>query len=301
MKNVTADIHHIDGLSEEIDESKTKGTFVIGAGFGRTGTSSLQLALSKSGWRSYHMREIFKAGSKHMNYMKEVGTLKCKLKQEMKDYDPSFSNYNKIALSKDAFDWNKVFNDPTTGKYNAAVDFPACAFYLDLIEFYKPNYKVILTVRDDEDKWYKSVDKTIHQIESLSDSVEFRFFNWVLGTDFMGMRYATFGGLIFDAKNSHYDFWNDEKMCKQKYKDWIEAVKKHVPKDKLLVFNVKDGYRPFCEFLGVDIPNEEFPHANDTKVMLQVVDKMRKILLIIRCVFIIIVSVVVYLLFKQYA
>ena len=34
------------------------------------------------------------------------------------------------------------------------------------------------------------------------------------------------------------------------------------PKDKLLVFNVKDGWEPLCQFLEVDVPNKPFPHRN---------------------------------------
>ena len=35
-----------------------------------------------------------------------------------------------------------------------------------------------------------------------------------------------------------------------------------VPKDQLLIFNVKDGWEPLCSFLGKDIPDKKFPHKN---------------------------------------
>ena len=34
------------------------------------------------------------------------------------------------------------------------------------------------------------------------------------------------------------------------------------PSDKLLVYNVKEGWEPLCNFLGVDIPLKPFPHKN---------------------------------------
>ena len=34
------------------------------------------------------------------------------------------------------------------------------------------------------------------------------------------------------------------------------------PKDKLLIFNVKDGWEPLCNFLGKAIPDKKFPHKN---------------------------------------
>jgi hypothetical protein len=41
-------------------------------------------------------------------------------------------------------------------------------------------------------------------------------------------------------------------------------VKAHVPADKLLVFDVKQGWAPLCEFLGVPVPSHAFPNRNDT-------------------------------------
>lgn len=48
------------------------------------------------------------------------------------------------------------------------------------------------------------------------------------------------------------------------YNRWVEDVKKTVPADKLLVFNVKQGWEPLCKFLGLPIPSNPFPHHNET-------------------------------------
>jgi hypothetical protein len=48
------------------------------------------------------------------------------------------------------------------------------------------------------------------------------------------------------------------------YNNWIEDVKRTVPKDQLLVFNVKEGWEPLCKFLGVPVPQTPFPRVNDT-------------------------------------
>jgi sulfotransferase family protein len=38
-----------------------------------------------------------------------------------------------------------------------------------------------------------------------------------------------------------------------------------VPPDRLLVYEVKEGWEPLCEFLGAEVPkNKPFPHLNDT-------------------------------------
>ncbi len=50
------------------------------------------------------------------------------------------------------------------------------------------------------------------------------------------------------------------------YNQWLEEVKQTVPKDRLLIFNVKQGWKPLCKFLEVPIPENPFPHENETKV-----------------------------------
>ncbi len=32
----------------------------------------------------------------------------------------------------------------------------------------------------------------------------------------------------------------------------------------LLVYEVKEGWEPLCEFLGVEVPDKPFPRLNDT-------------------------------------
>ena len=43
-------------------------------------------------------------------------------------------------------------------------------------------------------------------------------------------------------------------------------VKRIVPSDKLLVYDVKEGWEPLCTFLGLPVPNNPFPRVNDTQV-----------------------------------
>src|SRR5919112_3095268 len=44
-----------------------------------------------------------------------------------------------------------------------------------------------------------------------------------------------------------------------------QAVREEIGPDRLLVFDVKEGWEPLCAFLGVPVPDgEAFPHLNDT-------------------------------------
>ena len=42
-----------------------------------------------------------------------------------------------------------------------------------------------------------------------------------------------------------------------------EEVKRIVPAERLLVWEVTEGWEPLCEFLEVDVPDGPLPHAND--------------------------------------
>lgn len=58
-------------------------------------------------------------------------------------------------------------------------------------------------------------------------------------------------------------------LYRVKYRQHNERVQAVIPAEKLLVFNVKQGWKPLCEFLGCDVPSTPFPRANvahsDTK------------------------------------
>ena len=59
------------------------------------------------------------------------------------------------------------------------------------------------------------------------------------------------------------------------YTDWISEVKNVVPKEKLLVFSVKEGWEPLCHFLDLPTPIEPFPKTNDTKMVKRTIKTIR--------------------------
>ena len=48
------------------------------------------------------------------------------------------------------------------------------------------------------------------------------------------------------------------------YENWIGYVKRTVPAEKLLVFNVKNGIVPLAKFCGEPVPNWPMPNRNDS-------------------------------------
>ena len=203
---------------------------VFGAGFGRTGTMSLKFALEKLGiGPCYHMREVVSRPS-HIKLW----------------YD--------ISRGDEYPNWNRLFSE-----FNSAVDFPVCLFYKQLINKF-PDAKFILTLRD-FDTWYKSTANTIYKVPNiLPDWFErvvypIRMFI-VMQVDLIWV------GLF---KNN----FSDRESTKLVYYEHIERVKKIIPVDKLLIYNVKEGWEPLCEFLDVDVPGIPFPKVNDTAEMLR--------------------------------
>ncbi|KUL82887.1 hypothetical protein ZTR_09008 [Talaromyces verruculosus] len=125
--------------------------------------------------------------------------------------------------------------DQLLGDCQAVCDWPACAFAKELIEAY-PQAKVILTTRD-VNSWHSLVSKF-----SWAASMYYPMLNKFFDTFFRG------------------DFPN---QGKEVYMNHLKEVRSLVPPEKLLEFNISEGWGPLCEFLGHDIPQTPFPHSNE--------------------------------------
>ena len=209
---------------------------VVGAGFGRTGTLSLKTALEELGFGPcYHMVEVFA--------------------------HPEHAPLWEAAWRGDLVDWEEILEG-----YEAAVDWPACAFYEQLMERY-PDAKVILTVRDPE-RWYESTRSTIYELSMITTCSP--LFRLVFGA----IRLLRFGRLgrgnmaeeiiwegTFGGK------FEDKRHAIEVFNRHNEEVRRRVPQEKLLVYEVKEGWGTLCEFLGVEEPDEPFPRLNDAAEM----------------------------------
>ncbi len=204
---------------------------VIGAGFPRTGTNTLKRALEILGVsKAYHFKDLL--------------------------YNPENLHYWEALASTRRMAWDEIYDG-----YQASVDFPCYPWYKEHMEQY-PDAKVILTVRP-FDKWYLSVKSTI----------------WTAGPQSVFEKIAMLAKLPFDphlrkvlkcVKFVKGFLWEtqfqgrflDEAFVEKIWNQHIEEVMAYVPKEKLLVYEVKDGWGPLCEFLDLPNPTEEFPHLN---------------------------------------
>lgn len=107
------------------------GLRIVGAGFGRTGTLSMKLALEMLGLGPcYHMHEVFR--------------------------NPTHPDIWSAAADGPA-DWDTLLAD-----YQSTVDWPSTFFWRELADHY-PEAKVILTVRSTE-SWLNSMQQTILKV-----------------------------------------------------------------------------------------------------------------------------------------
>ena len=79
------------------------------------------------------------------------------------------------------------------------------------------------------------------------------------------MLYILNGSALISGRELHPDS-RDVLLLKKIYREHNALVKALVPKEKLLVFNVKEGWEPLCDFLGCDVPDCPFPRENVTGV-----------------------------------
>eukprot|EP01112_Ceratiomyxa_fruticulosa_P007233 TRINITY_DN1867_c0_g1_i2.p1 TRINITY_DN1867_c0_g1~~TRINITY_DN1867_c0_g1_i2.p1 ORF type:complete len:210 (+),score=16.53 TRINITY_DN1867_c0_g1_i2:290-919(+) len=148
-------------------------------------------------------------------------------------------------------EWEELYQP-----YKATTDFPACCFYLDYHRMY-PDAKVILAIRDFE-SWYKSASNTIYGASfGWAPKVLAWFFPW------FRRLHATNTKIIWNGE--FQGRFLDKEAARKVYEHHISEVKRLIPKDQLLLFDVKKGWEPLCKFLGKPIPKQPFPNVNDTK------------------------------------
>ena len=201
---------------------------LINAGLGRTGTTSLKVALERLGFGPcYHMFDIVSS--------------KERLEQ-----------WEKIVCDAQHPDWEAVFDG-----YTSAVDGPCAIYYRQIMEAF-PEARIILTVRDAE-RWYQSTYDTLYQFalkgEESSPEIHsmqsrlYRMTNTMIWNGLFGGRFS------------------DKEYATEVFRNHNQEVVRNIDPGNLLVYDVKQGWKPLCAFMGVDVPPEDFPHVNDTESM----------------------------------
>jgi len=220
---------------------RDESMLVIGAGLGRTGTLSTRSALEHLlGHPCYHGAVPVAERPEH------------------------------------AIPWINIF---TSGKlepematellegYSAGVDFTIFTWYKQLMEIY-PDAKVLLTVRDPE-RWFASMT-VLHTVFGTLIQQPYAGVMTAMGLG----HFTKYSQEVLMAPNApgilgrvNRAMLSGKEEAVEVFKSHVAEVKAHVPANRLLVLDVRDGWAPLCEFLERPVPDTPFPNVNDTAMM----------------------------------
>jgi hypothetical protein len=212
---------------------ESNGLAVIGAGLARTGTTSFHEAMHVLGFDPcYHDADLF-----GLDDGPNAGHLDAWFRLATEGVQP---------------DWRRLF-----ANYRAVVNTPGSRFYRELVAAF-PDAKVVLTVRDVEG-WLRSVRVLYEFFVELGHK-------GATETE-AGRRWQI---VMTKLEWDQLGDVEDTDQLRRAFHEHNESVIADVPPDRLLVFDVRDGCDPLCQFLGVSVPAEPFPRANDSEFLKQV-------------------------------
>jgi hypothetical protein len=156
-------------------------------------------------------------------------------------------------------DWTAFFAD-----FQSAVDWPASRFYKQLMALY-PDAKVLLNVRDPE-AWYESMLKTVYPASRMGLSAPAESILARMGRMIDTLSWQP----LFHGR------FEDKPYALSVFERHNQEVQDYVPADRLLVWDVKEGWEPLCRFLGVAVPDTPFPHLHDTETFRKQLEMYRE-------------------------
>jgi hypothetical protein len=149
--------------------------------------------------------------------------------------------------------------------YRSTVDWPGGYFYRELLDAH-PDAKVLLSVRDPE-RWEPSFRETIVDM-CFGESLIRLLSSARAHVDPRWRRYLDFVNRMFWSERGTFPDGHSPTALIDGFVAHNAEVQRTVPAEQLLVWEVTDGWEPLCEFLGVEVPDEPLPHANDRATFL---------------------------------
>lgn len=211
---------------------------VVYAGFGRSGTKSLSQALKRLGYKTCH-------GTEMMSMKDTQGIFEALAEQRIDDA---------LRLTEEA-------------DCNATLE--VHSWWWRAIRKLRPNAKFLVVIRD-YDPWERSCQQALQVMQPM-----LRYpLRWLpmmdLSTRVMiAAAEESMGKGPDDAleyltnPTSEKSIKDRKQMYDQFVQDGMDFVKEEP--DRAILFHLKDGYAPLCEFLGInesECPDEPFPQLN---------------------------------------
>ncbi|CAM5622061.1 sulfotransferase family protein [Streptomyces fumanus] len=164
----------------------------------------------------------------------------------------------RAAARGESVDWARVYQG-----YRSSVDWPGAAFWREITGAF-PAAKVILTVRDPE-SWYASAASSIHAAATapVPEDADPGF------AEVRQMSLDVVWNGVFDGR------FTDKEHAIRVFEEHNAAVRREIDPERLLVFEVGQGWEPLCAFLGVPVPDEPFPRSNDRAAFARLMEDRR--------------------------
>lgn len=184
-----------------------------------------------------------------------TGTMSTKLALEQLGFGPCHhmlevmqnpaqpAHWRAVAAGQ-TVEWAEVF-----AGYASQVDWPGAAVWKSTAAAF-PDAKVLHTERP-EDLWWKSFNSTIGKFFANQERLE-------LPPPIREI-FETMSGWFI--KNTFADV-ADRDSAISAYRLNNRQVRDAIAPERLLVFDVAQGWEPLCRFLGVPVPDTPFPRAN---------------------------------------
>ncbi|KAH8813971.1 hypothetical protein DL96DRAFT_1472468, partial [Flagelloscypha sp. PMI_526] len=195
--------------------------------FRRTGTKSFQGALEILGLSPcYHMHEALNAGVSHIDMWENV--------------------HRGINLTENL---HKILKD-----FNSGCDDPIACYPGAMLAAY-PNAKFVLNVRPVAD-WKRSVTTTI--LPASTTLLYLPSFIWPKGWRVYSWLQEILWGPTGQFEGRFHE------LAERKFEEHIERVNRVIPPEQLLIYHVGEGWEKLCEFLDIPIPEQPYPHSNES-------------------------------------
>jgi hypothetical protein len=163
---------------------------------------------------------------------------------------PVLGDPERARLIRKAAEGDDASLDAALDGHRSTVDWPGTYFWRDLVARH-PDAKVVLTVRDPED-WYDSAYRTIYRAATAPRPADPDL------AAAIDMAHAVVWDGTFDGR------FADREFAVRVFNEHNDAVRREVPPDRLLEFQVAQGWEPLCALLDRPVPAEPFPRLNDS-------------------------------------
>ncbi len=137
--------------------------------------------------------------------------------------------------------------------WQCVLDTPCCFFVEEFCAAY-PDAKVIANYRD-FDSWFRSMTKTIFAVIQWPSWQVLRY------TDPQWAR-PWFKHVKLTWKVFCDNDYGDRDKCKRRFEEHYEHLRKVVPNERLLEYQIQDGWDPLVKFLGLEDRSGSIPLSN---------------------------------------